>query len=137
MKVATMVKVATMKLTTKSTKGVMTKSLTTSGFLKQPPMDHYSTLMFRQERPPWNLQKKAEMKELNWPTNFWIPQVTADGRLFYLSTQTGESAMEPIEESPKTVADVPSERADGTGNSGIDKRKVNSAISKIPILGWC
>jgi hypothetical protein len=45
--------------------------------------------------------------------------------------------MEPIEESPKTVANVPSEREDSTRNSEIDKRKVNSVISKIPILGRC
>jgi hypothetical protein len=40
--------------------------------------------------------------------DFWIPQSTSDGRLFYFNTQTGESAMKPPKEA-ETVADTPKE----------------------------
>ncbi|KAH8879875.1 ras GEF [Thozetella sp. PMI_491] len=35
--------------------------------------------------------------------DFWIPQATADGRLFYYNTMTGESSMELPLESPSSV----------------------------------
>ncbi|RYP10751.1 hypothetical protein DL765_008019 [Monosporascus sp. GIB2] len=35
--------------------------------------------------------------------DFWIPQATADGRLFYYNTQTGESSMELPLESPTSL----------------------------------
>ncbi|KAI0480996.1 ras guanine nucleotide exchange factor domain-containing protein [Xylariaceae sp. FL0804] len=35
--------------------------------------------------------------------DFWIPQATADGRLFYYNTMTGESSMELPLESPTSV----------------------------------
>ncbi|KAI1340578.1 ras guanine nucleotide exchange factor domain-containing protein [Xylariaceae sp. FL0016] len=35
--------------------------------------------------------------------DFWIPQATSDGRLFYYNTMTGESSMELPLESPTTI----------------------------------
>ncbi len=35
--------------------------------------------------------------------DFWIPQATADGRLFYYNTMTGESSMELPLESPSSI----------------------------------
>ncbi|KAH8801578.1 cell division control protein-like protein Cdc25 [Xylogone sp. PMI_703] len=38
-------------------------------------------------------------------TDFWIPQATSDGRLFYFNTETGESSMELPLESPSSAAE--------------------------------
>lgn len=37
--------------------------------------------------------------------DFWIPQATPDGRLFYFNTETGESSMELPLESPSSVTE--------------------------------
>ncbi|RFU31780.1 hypothetical protein B7463_g4574, partial [Scytalidium lignicola] len=37
--------------------------------------------------------------------DFWIPQATSDGRLFYFNTETGESSMELPLESPSSAAE--------------------------------
>lgn len=37
--------------------------------------------------------------------DFWIPQATSDGRLFYYNTMTGESSMELPLESPSSVTE--------------------------------
>ena len=38
--------------------------------------------------------------------DFWIPQATPDGRLFYFNTETGESSMELPLESPSSVTET-------------------------------
>lgn len=38
--------------------------------------------------------------------DFWIPQATSDGRLFYYNTMTGESSMELPLESPSSVTET-------------------------------
>jgi son of sevenless-like protein len=38
--------------------------------------------------------------------DFWIPQATADGRLFYFNTETGESSMELPLESPSSATET-------------------------------
>jgi len=38
--------------------------------------------------------------------DFWIPQATADGRLFYFNTMTGESSMELPLESPSSMSET-------------------------------
>ncbi|OWP07070.1 cell division control protein Cdc [Marssonina coronariae] len=47
--------------------------------------------------------------------DFWIPQATPDGRLFYFNTETGESSMELPLESPSS----------GTENGPRDRMSVN------------
>lgn len=37
--------------------------------------------------------------------DFWIPQATSDGRLFYFNTMTGESSMELPLESPSSITE--------------------------------
>jgi son of sevenless-like protein len=37
--------------------------------------------------------------------DFWIPQATSDGRLFYFNTETGESSMELPLESPSSASE--------------------------------
>ncbi|KAK4123230.1 ras GEF [Parathielavia appendiculata] len=39
-------------------------------------------------------------------SDFWIPQATADGRLYYYNTMTGESSMELPLESPSSLAET-------------------------------
>ncbi|KAI1267237.1 ras GEF [Xylariaceae sp. FL1019] len=46
--------------------------------------------------------------------DFWIPQATSDGRLFYYNTMTGESSMELPLESPTALADGPRDRMHAT-----------------------
>lgn len=38
--------------------------------------------------------------------DFWIPQATADGRLYYFNTETGESSMELPLESPSSMSET-------------------------------
>lgn len=38
--------------------------------------------------------------------DFWVPQATADGRLFYFNTETGESSIELPLESPSSSAEI-------------------------------
>ena len=38
--------------------------------------------------------------------DFWIPQATPDGRLFYFNTETGESSMELPLESPSSATEI-------------------------------
>jgi son of sevenless-like protein len=47
--------------------------------------------------------------------DYWIPQATPDGRLFYFNTQTGESSMELPLESPSST----------TENGPLDRMNVN------------
>jgi len=43
--------------------------------------------------------------------DFWIPQATPDGRLFYFNTETGESSMElPLESPSSTTENGPRDR---------------------------
>ncbi|RDW88624.1 hypothetical protein BP6252_00656 [Coleophoma cylindrospora] len=42
--------------------------------------------------------------------DFWIPQATPDGRLFYFNTETGESSMELPLESPSAIETGPRDR---------------------------
>ncbi|OIW34007.1 ras GEF [Coniochaeta ligniaria NRRL 30616] len=47
--------------------------------------------------------------------DFWIPQATADGRLFYYNTMTGESSLELPLESPSSVTESgPRDRMNAT-----------------------
>jgi len=47
--------------------------------------------------------------------DFWIPQATPDGRLFYFNTETGESSMElPLESPSSTTENGPRDRMNVT-----------------------
>ena len=51
------------------------------------------------------LQMDGENKGERTRADFWIPQATPDGRLFYFNTETGESSMELPLESPSSATE--------------------------------
>jgi son of sevenless len=59
---------------------------------------------------PVDTRSQFLLQEDHSPPDFWIPQATPDGRLFYYNTETGESSSELPLESPSFNENGPRDR---------------------------